>query len=103
MTLGRLAAIDINAGISTLIYTVPEKAGEFSAILNICNRNDSDVVIRFAVVDGILIDLADEDWTEYNVTVRAGGGIERSELRMKSGQSIIGYSDTSNVNFQVWA
>ena len=103
MSLGRLVAVDINAGTNTLIYTVPERAGEFSATLNICNRNDSDVAIHFAVVDGILADLVDEDWTEYNVTIRAGGGIERSEIKMTPGQSIIGYSDTSNVNFQVWA
>ena len=103
MTLGRLAAIDINAGINTLIYTVPERTGEFSATFNICNRNDSDVVIRFAIVDGVLADLAVEDWTEYNITIRAGGLIERSELKMKSGQSIVGYSDSGNVGFQVWA
>ena len=103
MTLGRLAAVDISAGINTLIYTVPERTGEFSATLNICNRNDSDVVIRFAIVDGVLADLADEDWIEYDVTIRAGGLIERSELKMKPGQSIIGYSDSGNVNFQVWA
>ena len=103
MSLGRLNAVDITAGTDTLIYTVPERAGEFSATLNICNRNDSDVVIRFAIVDGILADLAVEDWTEYNITVRAGGLIERSELKMKPGQSIVGYSDSGNVNFAVWA
>ena len=103
MSLGRLAAIDITAGTNTLIYTVPEKSVNFLCTLNICNRNDSDVAIHFAIVDGVLTDLVDEDWTEYNVTIRAGGGIERSEIKMIPGQSIIGYSDIGNVNFQVWA
>jgi len=103
MTLGRLASTDINAGINTLIYTVPERSVKFSCTLNICNRNDSDVLIRFAIVDGVLADLVDADWIEYNVLVRAGGLIERSELDMKRGQSIIGYSDKSNVSFAVWA
>jgi len=103
MSLGRLAAVDINAGVNTLIYTVPERSGEFSATLNICNRNDADVVIRFAIVDGVLADLVDADWVEYDVTVRKGGLIERSGIKMKPGQSIIGYSATSNVNFSIWA
>jgi len=103
MTLGRLAAVDISAGTNTLIYTVPPASGEFKATVNICNRNKSDVEIRLAIVDGILADLANEDWIEYDVTLRAGGLIERSGLEMTPGQSVIGYSDKSNVSFQVWA
>lgn len=102
MSLGRLAAIDISAGTNTLIYTVPTKSVDFSLTLNICNRNNSDVVIRFAFVDGVLTDLADEDWIEYDITIRAGGILERSSIKMVPGQSIIGYSDTKNVNFTVW-
>ena len=103
MTLGRLAAINISAGTNTLIYTVPERSTNFSATVNICNRNDSDVVVRLALVDGVLADLVDADYIEYDITVRAGGLIERSDIRMIEGQSLIGYSDSSNVNFQVWA
>ena len=103
MSLGRLAAVDIDVGTNTLIYTVPIRSGEFSATLNICNRNDIDVVIRYALVDGDLSDLVNEDWTEYDVLIRAGGGIERSGLKITPGQSIIGYSNIGNVNFQVWA
>jgi len=103
MTLGRLSAIDISAGTNTLIYTVPERSTNFSATVNICNRNDSDVVIRLALVDGVLADLVDADYIEYDIIVRAGGLIERSDIRMVEGQSLVGYSDNSNVTFQVWA
>lgn len=103
MSLGRLAAIDIEAGVNTLVYTVPEKSAKFSATLNICNRNDSDVIVRWALVDGDLADLVNADWVEYRVTVRSGGLIERSGLKMIPGQSIVGYSDTANVNFSIWA
>jgi len=103
MSLGRLSAVDISAGTNTLIYTVPARSTKFSATVNICNRNDSDVVIRLALVDGVLADLVDADYIEYDITVRAGGLIERSDIRMVEGQSLIGYSDSSNVNFQVWA
>ena len=102
MTSGRLSAVDISAGTNTLIYTV-EGSKSFEVTLNICNRNDSDIVIGWAFVDGVLADLVDADWIESNVTVRAGGGIERPGIQMTPGQSIVGYSNKSNVGFQVWA
>jgi len=103
MTLGRLSAIDIGAGTNTLIYTVPERSGIFKATLNICNRNNSDADIRWAIVDGGVSDMTNADWIEYGVTIRAGGVVERLGLELTPGQSIVGYSDTSNVNFTVWA
>lgn len=102
MTSGRLAAVDISAGTNTLIYTV-EGSKSFAVTLNICNRNDSDVVVRLAFVDGVLADLDDADYIEYDIIVRAGGLLERSGIKMTPGQSIIGYSNKSNVSFQVWA
>ena len=102
MTSGRLAAVDISAGTNTLIYTVAGSKS-FSVTVNISNRNDSDAVIRLAFVDGVLANLADADYIEYDVTVRAGGLIERSGIEMTPGQSIIGYSNKNNVSFQVWA
>jgi len=102
MTSGRLSAVDIKAGTETLIYTV-EGSQPFEVTVNICNRNDSDVTVRLAFVDGVLADLVDADYIEYNITVRAGGMLERSGIKMTPNQSIIGYSDKSNVSFQVWA
>jgi len=103
MTLGRLAAVDVTGGTNTLIYTIPEKSGQFTGTVNICNRNKFDVLIRLAFVDGDLADLVDADWVEYDVIVRAGGLIERSGFQMLPAQSLIGYSDKGNVSFQLWA
>ena len=102
MTLGRLAAVTVSANTNTLIQTVPAKAGIYATTVNIINLNDEDVVIRLAFVDGVLVDLSTEDWIEYDVTIRANGIIERTQIKMAPGQSIVGYSDTNNVNFQVW-
>ena len=102
MSSGRLAAVDINAGTNTLIYAVAGSMS-FSVTVNISNRNDSDVVIRLAFVDGVLADLSDEDWIEYDIIVRAGGLIVRDGIEMVPRQSLIGYSDKSNVSFSVWA
>jgi len=101
MTSGRLAAVDVTGGTNTLIYTNPGSKS-FEITLNVNNRNNSDVEISIAFVDGVLADLVDADWIESNVTVRANGGIERDGIGITPGQSIIGYSNTSNVSFQVW-
>lgn len=101
MASGRLAAVNVSAGTNTLIYTYSGRASSFVTV-NICNRNDYDIIVRLAHVDGVLIDLADEDYIEYDIIIRAGGVLERSEIGMVAGQSIIGYSDKGNTSFTIW-
>ena len=100
--LGRLAAVEPSVGVNTLIYTTPPGSSGISATVSICNRNATDAVIRLAFVDGVVADLVDADWIEYDVTIRAGGILERSDIRTTRGQSFVGYSNTANVNFQIW-
>lgn len=102
MTSGRLAAKDITAGTNTSIYTAPEQH-PMNVTVAITNRNDEDVVIRLALLDGAIGTLDGSDYIEYDVTIRPYGLIERSGIQMTPAQSIVGYSDTSNVSFQVWA
>ena len=102
MPSGRLAAIDISAGISTLIYQM-SGGRAFEVTVGICNRTNDDALIRLALVDGGLSDLANEDYLEYDVVLRSGGVIERSELKMAAYQSLVGYSDITNVSFMVWS
>lgn len=100
MPSGRLAAVEPLAGIATLIYQAPGGRA-FNVTVRICNRNNSDVLIRLALTSGDLSTLTDADYLEYDTIVRANGLIERSTLSMAQYQSLIGYSDTSGVNFQV--
>lgn len=102
MTLGRLAASTLSAGTNTLIYTVPSASSGISATINVANRGTEDAEVSLAFVDGTLTALADEDWIEKNVTLRAGGVIERSGITMYRGASIIAYASKSDVNVQVW-
>jgi hypothetical protein len=101
MSSGRLGALDLIAVTDTLLYTVP--AGKVATVnLSMCNRNDFKVDIRAALVDGLLIDLADEDYFEYDSTLCDTQPLERSGIVMGAGQSIIVYSDTSNVSAVLW-
>ena len=101
MPSGRLAAIDITAGVSTLIYSAPGGRA-IKVTVSICNRGTKDALIRLALLDGDLDTLADEDYIEYDTILRVGGIIERSGLTMAQYQSFIGYSDADNVSFQIW-
>ena len=100
MPSGRLAAINIDAGINTLIYTA-SGGRAFNVTVRICNRNTEDVKIRLALLDGDLATLSAEDYLEYDTILRANGVLERSGLSMAGYQSLVGYSDTGNVSFQV--
>lgn len=100
MPSGRLAAIDIDAGVDTLLYTAPGGRA-FNVTVRICNRNTDDVKIRLALLKGAMQSFSPEDYLEYNVWIRANGLIERSGISMAQYQSLVGYSDTANVSFQV--
>lgn len=100
MPSGRLAAVDIEAGINTLIYQASGRQA-FNVTVRICNRNSEDVKIRLALVNGDLNDLIDADYIEYDVMLRANGLIERSDISLAGRQSLIGYSDIGNVTFMV--
>lgn len=98
---GRLGALDLIATTNTLLYTVP--SGKVSTVnLSLCNRNITDVNVRAALVDGVLVDLVVEDYFEYDTLLCANIPIERSGIVMAEGQSIIVYSDTANVSTVLW-
>jgi hypothetical protein len=98
MPSGRLAAIEPDAGTNTLIYQAPGGRA-FNVTVRICNRNNSDALIRLALVSGNT--LMDADYLEYDTILRANGLIERSTVSLAQSQSIFGYSNMTGVNFQV--
>lgn len=102
MPSGRLTALEIPAGVNTLIYTAPGGMSR-TVTINICNRNDADVAIRLALLDRGIDTLANEDWLEYGTIIRANGMLEREGITMSQEQTLVGYSDTSNVSVSVWS
>jgi len=100
---GMLGVHKLAARTNTLLYEVTGRLG-FSATVSICNQNNYDVKIRLAVVSGNLTGFVSSDHNlEYDTVVRANGGIERTDIKIKKDQSLIGYSDSSNVTMTVWA
>lgn len=101
MAHGLITAVDIQAGVNTVIYTMP--AGLIQVLnLNISNRNNKDVKVRLAIMDGGLDVLTDANWLEYDTILRKNGLIIRYGLALNGEQSLVGYSDAGNVNFVLW-
>lgn len=100
MSLGRLAVADI-AAVDTdeLLFTTTVSS---TVDLTACNRNAAPVNVRVALVDGGLVDLADEDYVFYDFSLSAN---ESQSLLIKeplsAGESVIIYSDTLGVSFRL--
>lgn len=92
MPSGILAAVDMPAGVDTLLYTMPSGTAR-RVTVNICNKNSNDVLIRLTVVGANL---------EHDTIIRANGVLEKTEIALGGGQSLRGYSNSANVHFAVW-
>ena len=92
MASGILAAMEMPAGVNTLLYTMPSGTAR-RVTVNICNKNTSDVLIRL-VAAGISL--------EHDTIIRANGVLEKTEIALGGEQILRGYSDSANVHFTVW-
>ena len=101
MASGRLGAADLAATTNTSIYTVPASTVATVSV-NVVNRNATAVVIRLMHLNGAIGTLAVEDYIEYDVTLNAGGVLERTGIVMAATHVIGAYSDTANVTVQVY-
>ena len=101
MASGRIATVDIPAGVNTVLYTMP--VGRIQVLtVGVCNRNSSDVKIRLAFTDGAT-EPTDADYLEYDTTIQANGILERTGIALNGEQVLIGYSNTGNVSFTIWS
>lgn len=101
MASGRLGAADLLIGTSTEIYTVPADTVATVSV-NFCNRNASNVSIRLALLDGPIATLSNEDYIEFGTPIQLNEVLERTGIVMAATQTIVAYSDSSNVTVQVW-
>lgn len=99
MASGRLATLDISAGVNTVLYT--QRGGSsITAILNVVNRNDVDVEINIACCERDVTTPSTDDYIEYETILRPKGGMTR-DIKLAGYQSLIVYSSHNNVSFQV--
>jgi hypothetical protein len=91
-TTGRQATAELTAptGLDTVVYTLPETPGLKYAVLavSVCNKdvNSADTV-SVAVSDSVVPKAY--DWIEWNTTLVPRGVLERTQLTVSPGQSIV--------------
>jgi hypothetical protein len=98
---GRLGASALAATTDTTVYTVPASR-KATATINLCNRGGTDATVRLMVLDGAMGTLANEDYIEYDVTLPAGGTLERDRITLAAGHVVGARASTANVSVQVW-
>lgn len=100
---GKLNSVNPSANTNTSLYAVTGRLG-FNATISASNRNNFDTLIRIAIVDSLTIsEIGDDDYIEYNVTLRPYGVLERSNVKIKQNKTVVVWSEYGNVSFGIWA
>ena len=100
MAARRFGALDLSATTPTVLMA---GASNFDSTVNVrfTNRNATPVKVRLAMVDDIaanaLASLADEDYMEYDIEIRANGVLENTGLAVPEDYSLVVESDTADV------
>jgi hypothetical protein len=99
MGTGVLGNVDLSATTVTDVYTVPVSTIS-SVNINVCNRNDTTVLVRLALSDTTGTQ-DDSEFIEYDTPLIAYGVLERTGVTLNAGKIITAYSDTANVSVVV--
>ncbi len=100
MAARRFGALDLLQNTYTVLMS---GATEFSSTVNVrfVNRNSVSVRVRLALVDapsaGALAALADEDYLEFDLELRANGVLENTGIAVPADYTLVVRSDTDDV------
>ena len=88
---------------NTAIYTVP--AGEEALIsLFVANQGPSPARFRVAISDeGAGTAITSDQYLEYNRDIVPRTSYQRTNLKIRGGQSVVVFTDTADVSFSVYA
>ena len=88
---------------NTSIYTVP--AGEEALVsLFVANQGPSPARFRVAISDeGAGTTITSDQYLEYNRDIVPRTSYQRTNLKIRGGQSVVVFTDTANVSFSVYA
>lgn len=67
----RLGATAVTANTDTNLYTVPASTETIISRLSICNIGSTDRTYRLAVIDGAIGVVSNEDYLQYDTTIKA--------------------------------
>ena len=99
MATGILGKASIQAGVYTLVYTVPDEATA-SVNISLCNTGTGQASVWLALCEGS--EPAPGEFIEHGLRLPASGSFERTGLVLQSGRSVIAQADNAGVNVVVY-
>ena len=98
---GKLGSIDLAATSNTVLFTgAVDKVT--TANINFCNRNSASVQVRIAIENGATGTPSASEYLEFDAIIPANGVLERTGLVISAGDSVVVYSNTSQVSVNAW-
>lgn len=99
MASGQLGSANVSATTNTAVYTVP--SGKTSAFtINLCNTSSVSVSVRVALAKTETPEAG--EYIEYDVTIPAGGVLERGGVVLDATKNVVVYASASGINANVW-
>ena len=90
------------ASTDTLLYTCPVDCSAIVTTLTVGNTNATAVTFSYAVVNGVVIDLAPSDWVVYQVPLSANNGFTAHNITLAEGYSLVVRASATLVNFHAF-
>jgi hypothetical protein len=99
MATGRLAAANLAAETSTVVYECPENT--FAVVtVSICNRGNTGTDVRLSL--GTVSPPPTSDFLEFDLNLSAKGVLERTGIVLGAGQKISAYSSLDNTSVVIY-
>lgn len=98
MPTGLLGSRDLSAGVSTIVYTVPDEIKYAVMNINVANRSSTTpATISIALTPDGNTPTA-QDWIEFEFTIQPRGVLQRTGVLINSGLSVTALANVANVS-----
>lgn len=98
MPTGLLGSRDLSAGVSTIVYTVPDEVNYAVINVNVLNRSTTTPANISLALTSNGDTPADSDWIEYQFTIQPRGVLQRTGVCINTAISVTALSDIAGVS-----
>ena len=100
---GFVAAAKLSPRQNTVLYTVPTNEEALLSIF-VANQGPSNGRFRLAISDeGAGTAITQDEYIEYHTDIVPRSSYQRTNIKIRGGQSIVAWSDNADVSFSVYA
>jgi hypothetical protein len=97
MPTGLLGSRDLAAGVSTIVYTVPDEVKYAVMTVNVLNRSSSTPANISIALTANGASPTNDEWIEFEFTVQPRGVLQRTGVLINTAISVTALSSTADV------